>query len=605
MINNNKYIVPDFSSDLQAPLLQIPVAIPAESEIWINSDFSNFRSLGEYYQNKLFSDKQTELSHYAKIEKQGILRGVNVALLTIQPFDTDSSTNNIKIADSIRIIISFSKELQVTQYSISREESVFYDLIINKEHINSLLQTRFSGKDRNNRLLADSNFWYSPQKKYLKLYTERDGIAYVKTEDLIKYDASYNGININYIHLLYKGKPYPFNVVFDENGILDSGEEIYFAGKRPEGDTTWFNVTANRSAFYLYIDSTQMSYQFKFFPFNVNVQSEITEVRIDKHIEEDHIYSVGYDDILNGTETVPGEGWFWDFISAIADTKLTDPWEKREFKLANFITPTDNPTESLEFSFKVQSRVFDKNPLAPNYHRLALMLNRDSVIKDFYLTRRTDSTINFSLSNDKIFAGSSQWGIVNKGAWKKDFTMVQTDDIWFDYLTIQGSIKPFAYKGTANFLVDNVNTDSKIIVPGFSDSLICVIDTSKNYIINLDNIRGTTFRAGAKSYSPAYSSISLNDSLFTDTLSGFHIAVLKPGNKFELRNFTNLSDNISDYLNSLPSGSIIAIACNSNSDMPQGLKNTLNSLGSTRANEINSGNVWLFSVNKGQNTGVT
>ncbi|MFA6571724.1 MAG: C25 family peptidase propeptide domain-containing protein, partial [Bacteroidota bacterium] len=129
MINNNKYIVPDFSSDLQAPLLQIPVAIPAESEIWINSDFSNFRSLGEYYQNKLFSDKQTELSHYAKIEKQGILRGVNVALLTIQPFDTDSSTNNIKIADSIRIIISFSKELQVTQYSISREESVFYDLI--------------------------------------------------------------------------------------------------------------------------------------------------------------------------------------------------------------------------------------------------------------------------------------------------------------------------------------------------------------------------------------------------------------------------------------------------------------------------------------------
>ncbi|MFA6571542.1 MAG: C25 family cysteine peptidase, partial [Bacteroidota bacterium] len=478
-------------------------------------------------------------------------------------------------------------------------------LIINKEHINSLLQTRFSGKDRNNRLLADSNFWYSPQKKYLKLYTERDGIAYVKTEDLIKYDASYNGININYIHLLYKGKPYPFNVVFDENGILDSGEEIYFAGKRPEGDTTWFNVTANRSAFYLYIDSTQMSYQFKFFPFNVNVQSEITEVRIDKHIEEDHIYSVGYDDILNGTETVPGEGWFWDFISAIADTKLTDPWEKREFKLANFITPTDNPTESLEFSFKVQSRVFDKNPLAPNYHRLALMLNRDSVIKDFYLTRRTDSTINFSLSNDKIFAGSSQWGIVNKGAWKKDFTMVQTDDIWFDYLTIQGSIKPFAYKGTANFLVDNVNTDSKIIVPGFSDSLICVIDTSKNYIINLDNIRGTTFRAGAKSYSPAYSSISLNDSLFTDTLSGFHIAVLKPGNKFEVRNFTNLSDNISDYLNSLPSGSIIAIACNSNSDMPQGLKNTLNSLGSTRANEINSGNVWLFSVNKGQNTGVT
>ncbi|MBI5326582.1 MAG: hypothetical protein HZB41_15130 [Ignavibacteriae bacterium] len=558
-----------------------------------------------FVKKELYTIGKTEYKNYyqlsaaAELVNIGIIRGVPVSSINIQPFEIDKNTGVISSLKSAEIIIQLNSSLTVSEPKISEIESGFFASIENKKHLGNFLNHRYYNKKNPDVIQSEDN-WYFPDKTYIKLTTIKDGIAFLNGNDPLIKNSSFIGKQSKFLHLLYKGIEQPLYFINDNDGIFNESDKILFIGYRPIGDTTWFNVFSNENAFFLEYDETKQGDRFNLFPeVSGQIAQLINNVFINNRIEPEKIYSHGYKYNQIGTETVEGEGCFWDFITPWPDDKLKLPYEKETFTYSTLLNTDLNSSDSIKITLFIRSKSFLLDS-SIKFHKIKSIINFDTI--DTYLVPHAKAdTIEINYPRNKLNLG------MNKVMLKSFFTTDQKDrlqkpdDVWIDYAYIQGLEKPYAFKGILDFAINNLNKDSEVDTKGFNSDTIYVLDTLNKLIQFPKSERGSFVRATAVNGKLPTTNIIMNDSILCDSLGkGLHIGILRfPGYNPEYKLYTVFDSEVDNYLSGIPDSSIICLAYNSDEPLPFSTRKIIQDFGSKEINTRVIGQSWIFLVRKG------
>ncbi len=560
-------------------------------------------SIGKIEEKDFENLKEINIKVSAELVNLGIMRGVPVASLNIQPFEFDFNSKEIKALQSAEIVVHFANPIPISEPKLIETEKGVFASIINKKHLNYYLQQRISGKKIYDKTLSADN-WYSPDKTYLKITTTKDGIAFINGSDSIFKRSSLFGRQSKYLHLIHKGIEQPLYFLDDKDGIMDETDRILFIGLRPTGDTTWFDVFTNENAFFLVYDDTKPGERMTQFPGAGSNPAPIEEVLIKKHIEYDKEYYRGYFDFQIGTETIDAEAWYWDFVSPFADSKLPNPYEKETFTYSTLLNSDLNATDSIKFSLYIRSKEFKKDSSIP-YHIIKAIANYDT-IGTYQVKHREADTIVITYPRNKLNSGINK--IMLKSFFTRDLNnnIQQPDDVWIDFINIEGKIKPYPFNGILDFEINNLIFDSEVKFKGFNSQNIYVIDTVKKIIQFPQTERGSFVRATIVNGRKPTASIVMNDTILCDsTGQGLHVAVLRyPDYNPEYTLYTVFESELDNYLSNIPDNSIICLANNSDELLPFNTRTIIQNLGSKEINTRVAGQSWLFLVRKGEQNSI-
>ncbi|OGU40054.1 MAG: hypothetical protein A2X61_03965 [Ignavibacteria bacterium GWB2_35_12] len=555
-------------------------------------------SIGKIEVKDLDILNETNLIVTTGIVNSGIQRGVPIASLNIQPFEFDFKNMEIKALQSVEIVIHLPKPIPLSELQLNETEKSFFASIINKKHLNYYLQQRLSDKKSFDRILS-SDYWYSPDKTYLKITTTKDGIAFINGSDSALNRSSFMGKQTKYLHLLHKGIEKPIYFMNDTDGILDANDRILFIGLRPIGDTTWFNVFSNENVFFLVYDENYEGIRISQFQGITQPLEPIEKIKVNNHIEYDKIYYRGYFDFQIGTETVDAEAWYWDFISPFPDYQLANPYEKETFTYSTLLNSDINSSDSIKFTLYLKSKEFLKLKSTP-FHILKGIINYDT-IATYQVEHWKADTVVITYPLSKLNSGINK--IMLKSFFTRDIenNIQQPDDVWIDYINVEGMIKPYAFNGKLDFEVNNLISDSEIKTKSFNSQYIYVIDSSKKIIQLPETERGSLVRATIVNGKKPSSGIVMNDSILCDSVGqGMHVGILRsPDYKAEYKLFTVFESELDNYLQNIPDSSIICLANNSEGLLPLSTRNIIQNLGSKEIVTRVPGQSWAFVVRKG------
>ncbi|TAL69139.1 MAG: hypothetical protein EPN82_07490 [Bacteroidetes bacterium] len=588
-----------YKSDINSDVIHLNLALENESYSSITFDQIKFSTIGKTNKNYI-----SDLKIKAEIVNTGILRGVPVSILNIQPFEIDNKSNDIKVIQSAEIIIHLKRTIPLSKPNISESEKGFFASIANNTQLNYFLEHRYSNKKNTDKILALDS-WYSPTQTYLKITTSKDGIAYIIGSDSLVITSPFIGKETKFLHLVHKGVEQPIYILNDKNGIFDESDTIIFVGLRPIGDTTWFNVFTNDNVFFLFYDESKQGERIALFPSAGSSLEQIENVGIDNHIEYEKIYSHGYENNQIGTEVVDGEGCFWDFITPWPDDKLKNPYEKETFTFSTLLNTDLNSSDSIKFTLYIRSKSFLKDGSVP-FHKIKSIINFDTM--DTYLVPHAKAdTIEIKYARSKLNLGMNK--IMLRAFFTKDQLnrLQKPDDIWLDYIIVEGTIKPYAFKGILDFELNNLNKDTEVKSKGFSSDKIFVLDTVKKIIQFPESGRGSFVRATSVNGRNPTTSFIMNDSILCDsTGKGLHIGVLRyPDYSPEYKLYTVYDKEVDNYLQNIPDSSIICLANNSDEPLPYSTRKNIQDLGSKEINTRVNGQSWIFLVRKGNLNSIT
>ncbi|MBK6537704.1 MAG: hypothetical protein IPG09_07975 [Ignavibacteria bacterium] len=90
-----------------------------------------------------------------------------------------------------------------------------------------------------NKTFSQGNYnWITPNKTYLKLFVNTDGIQRINKSDFTNAGINTTNIDPRTVKVLYKGSQIPIYFQGEENGIFDDNDFIDFYGKRNAGGLT-------------------------------------------------------------------------------------------------------------------------------------------------------------------------------------------------------------------------------------------------------------------------------------------------------------------------------------------------------------------------------
>ena len=583
--------------------MKFEVAIPPNVEIPLKIINKKLVSLGKIYPGDNNNLKQLKIS--AGLTENGIIRGVPISNLIIQPFEYDTISHELFAVESIQLSLTFPEYITVNKPLIPVNEKSFFSSIINDKHLNYFLNLRYKQSYKNRDKILSDNHWYSPGRTYLKITTSKDGIALIKGSDIINSSDYFSGKETKYLHLIYMGNEYPIYFLNDSNGVLSASDSILFTGKRAIGDTTWLNIYTNYAVFYLYYDNSSEGARLEKFPDITNTPDNIEKVNINEHIEFDKIYFRSYVDVQTETETMPGEGWYWNYISSLPE----DPSVRDTFAFPALLNPDLNSSDSIKITYFLRSMFYNMNlkDTANPYHHIKAIINNDTVLTDSVPYREAD-TLSFNYPQNKLLPCLNKLELKSVTTYDLLNRPESPDDIGIDYINITGKVKPYAKDGISDFNITTGSQNANIDVTGMNSPFIAVVDTMKNLIQFPSSDKGSFIRMGTWNSANPFTNIIINDSILTDTSGqGLHIAVLSPPdyNIYFYKFYDTYNNSISTYINSIPDGSIVCIANNSNVLLPLDIRNAITALGSKEINNRVDGQSWIFAVKKGDTSTVS
>jgi hypothetical protein len=611
-ITNSRYAV--LPSDQRAPALQmlrISIAIPQSGEITPQLYGFRTRKVGhsviarssEFAGNS--QPSQIFFSNFSikpsvVLRRVGNKRGVEIADIEIQPFEYSSSAGELSILDSAEIDIPFGVSLPTTSGELFPSERGSFSDVANSSQIPALRRIKLREDAKAPRPLnsLDSlNTWYNPQTTYLRIATTTDGIARLQAQDILAVVPEWTGLPINGLHLFYKGKEYPIGVK-SANSTMKTGDEYFFAGRRAIGDSTWQNCITPEAVFYLYYDGTFAGKRFGQFPVVTQPTAEIQSVTINKHIEEDHIHYWGDDDpIVEGltqydTEILLNEGFYW----ANLNNSIFE--YNKVFSYNVMVAPSDLNGDLLQT--KIFYHTSTKNSFSePNYSIITGINGTEK-------SRRTASGIlngisEFSMPSSNFLGGVNLLTVKSDTVSNDISGRVRLADMFIDYFTIFGKVKPFAEAGKADFVIEEVMQPSRVNIRGVRSSQIVIMDTLKSLFFIKTGTSGTTVRAGASGGQSPRISIVINDSIIAATdSSGLYVAIADAPafTNIRSRRFDQNGGGLRGFIDAAPTGSIIAAASNLTS-ISQEIKQVFSALGSQEINQFQVGNSWAAAFLKG------
>ena len=166
------------------------------------------------------------------------------------------------------------------------------------------------------------------QTPTVKLATRIDGIAVQTGSAIGAVEPRLLGQPLSNLALFYKNVEQPIHVV-DENGdgLFSSTDRILFRGRRPEGDTSWFDWDNNDAIHFLTVKTDGLRKRY-----SVNSQLPtgdlLTSLSIHRHIEMDTgFYHLGsaIDPVFAeyNSDRVWLEGYYWDALNANGYERMT------------------------------------------------------------------------------------------------------------------------------------------------------------------------------------------------------------------------------------------------------------------------------------------
>lgn len=329
--------------------------------------------------------------------------------------------------------------------------------------------------------------WITPNKTYLKLFVNGDGIQRINKADFTAAGISAGSIDPRTVKVLYKGVQIPVYFQGEENGVFDDTDFLDFYGVRNYGGLTKHlggftntNIYTTNEYYDLYSDTSvywvdwggvnglRMEKSNYVSPQTLSDNSYFSKL----HFEKDSYYYLGETSNSNSdfryfsTERVAGETWY--------DTLLTTEQSRIENFLLNDLSSSSQLCSLKLFAYP---RSFTNTTF--NEHQLIITVNGnvlDTLRRNNYA--RFDTTITFSNS---LLINNANNTVSIKYLPKENTTFTPRIDL--DFFEIIYT-KLFSIRNNVSLfnLNNSDSTSKKINVNGFNASNPVNIYDIKNNI---------------------------------------------------------------------------------------------------------------------------
>lgn len=508
-----------------------------------NFDISIYESITSY-NSKNFTSKPNYTLSYA-----GIQRRVKIANLSVDLTRTDPVNNISYKVDSISFSYKFKKTVKLSLDS----KYNFHTELLNKRHLEALSIKRKNNKENRVQTVSD---WFNPNLDYYKFYSTKDGVTRINLSELINTNNSLIGKPVNNIHIINRGNELKF---YSTSKVIQHDDFLYFVASHPYGDTSYFDYYNGKEPYFIVYDEDSQSLEYELIT-DIQTNQILEKVGIDKRYEEDKVYGNGID--VTETETVLSENWYYDEIRT--QNSFDKPWEFfTEFSVF--------PVSDLKIEYEYATNIYYLPKPEAVYNKTLTYINsyKNDTIRNIG-SEVINTKITIPISN--LIQGGNTLNL-------NSYKVVEDSDkskfngiIGFDFYNITGEVLPVAENNYFSFITDN-NSDSKVIVNGFEDSFVVVIDTVNN-TIQFPKAVNTDFLA--LSANNKFSSIFFNKQLLTNRKYGFGI-VTDLGNKNTINFFESESEFI-NFLNSINTSQNIGLVITSESSISNNIKSKISSL---------------------------
>lgn len=220
----------------------------------------------------------------------------------------DVSNGNGAVTDSLMISVSWDRPLVSAAPLLPPSAGVF----LNASWLPRL--TKYVKKRENTHVLVEPQSWYDRFASYKKVHTSRDGIAMIRADDVL---VDGNVAPLDGIALYWRGiEQSVFIDDVDSTGTLSASDRIFFRGRRPEGDSTYYDVQDSTAMFYITTAKQGPRKRFGDFLFASSANDTLTSVYVRQHIEQDTGYyhpgsGVDEDQSIFESSLVYLEGFYW------------------------------------------------------------------------------------------------------------------------------------------------------------------------------------------------------------------------------------------------------------------------------------------------------
>ena len=471
------------------------------------------------------------------ISLQFIGSSAGIDLYSLHYFPVFSSKGTLLQATTQEISIDFPVSLAKNFAYPSNIGDLISPNILNGEHLSYLKFYHDSlAKIPSEALykLGNPIDWYNPDLTYYKIETTEDAPVFFPLANLLAANPALTNQQSQYLHLLYMGKPEAY-YTNDANGVLDATDTLYFIGKRPAGDTTWFDNYNAHATLYLTYDATSETKQFASAPSDFVPTAEVNQVFRTLHSEKDSLFTDGIR--LEYAENISGEGWYHkpftpnrDSIFTLHEEFYPVPDSTQIVTATFYCTKIDS---LLVFNHKVQSNL---NDLQTNTLNFAYITN------DYYKVHTTYG------NSGSFFFGDNALTYRSIGFPEYSDTVLLHDGLAFDYLEITGYSLPIVTNNKADFQVDAPAENSLLTLYPFKSANVIAFDSINNYKFTGESHRGDCFTINSTNgkVSFARNGETMNES----ARNGAHLLTYSPDTRqYEYSYFENIAKFVDQFNN--------------------------------------------------------
>ncbi|MBZ0203063.1 MAG: T9SS type A sorting domain-containing protein [Ignavibacteria bacterium] len=351
--------------------------------------------------------------------------------------------------------------------------------------------------------------WITPNKNYLKLHINDDGIYRVTRNEFTQSGINTSNIDPRTVKVFCLGAEIPIHFFGEQDGSFDANDYLDFYGRRNYGGLTstyqasygpttldyttdeYYNLYSDTSVYWIGWDGTN-GIRYSISTFNVQNVYEDSYSFEKIHFERDSVYSLGI--TLNAlsdyryfnNEKITGEGWFWRNLGPQNGYTISQ----------NFSIPllSSQPVNCTLRVFAIPNSIDSTF----NEHKLALQVNQTTIstlAKDDYTRFDTSLTFSSSLLNQ---SGSN----TITATYQPTFGNVSaTPSLYFDLLEISyPKIFRFQNNVCTIKLQGNDTTSALFKVTGYvQGNPTSIYDTRNNIkITNISSDADTLFFTGRK-----------------------------------------------------------------------------------------------------------
>ena len=260
-------------------------------------------------------------------------------------------------------------------------------------------------------ITLSQNFnWITPNKTYLKLFVNSDGIYRITRNEFTQAGINTSTIDPRTVRVYYRGTEIPIYFDGEQDGLFDANDYLDFFGQRNYGGITntylasygptalhyitneYFNLYSDTSVYWIGWGGSNGT-RFTISSYSVQIPYS-NNYFIDKvHLEKDSLYTLG--ETINpntdfryfNNEKISGEGWFWRNL-----TPQYGMQHNMSFQLPFLSSIPANCTLRI-FAYP------NSRDTSFNEHKIALKVNSTTIttlIKNDY--NRFDTSVNFTSS---------------------------------------------------------------------------------------------------------------------------------------------------------------------------------------------------------------